>query len=77
MPVIRLVRPPGIEPGYAASETTILSVELRARLRAHPVARRSAGGKSDFRAPPAAIKTLARRDWLFCAAYAPLSLVDD
>jgi hypothetical protein len=28
--VFRLVRPPGIEPGYAASETTILSVELRA-----------------------------------------------
>ena len=34
-PHLRLVRPPGIEPGYAASETTILSVELRARSRPH------------------------------------------
>ena len=30
---LRRVRSPGIEPGYAASETTILSVELRARVR--------------------------------------------
>ncbi len=42
----RLVRPPGIEPGYAASETTILSVELRALDSGRCFAWALEGGKS-------------------------------
>lgn len=41
-----LVRPPGIEPGYAASETTILSVELRALDSGRCFAWALEGGKS-------------------------------